>query len=78
MFIALLILTGLIALYQIRGAILMSALTDKIATLTADVATLQTDVSTALDNAATPADLEALDAAHTNLQAVIASLTPAP
>lgn len=74
--IALLIAAAIVALLQLRGLILMSALSDKIAAVTADVATLAGDVDTALGNAATPADLEALDQAHTDLQAVIARLQP--
>lgn len=70
-----LLLAALMALTY-RGVFLLSDLSNKIALLTSDVTDLQTDVATALGNAATPADLEALDAAHTNLQAVIASLTP--
>lgn len=74
----LLLLIGLVAILFLtfQGVILLSQLTDKIATLTSDVATLSADVDTALGNAATPADLEALDQAHTDLQAVIARLTP--
>lgn len=74
--IALLIAAGVVILFQIRGVILMSTLSDKIAAVTADIATLATDVDTALGNAASPADLEALDQAHTDLQAVIARLQP--
>ena len=66
----------IIILLTFRSLVLMSALSDKIAAVTQDVATLSADVATALGNAATPADLQALDQAHTDLQAVIASLTP--
>lgn len=73
------LLSGLIAvliLAVLRTLIAMSQLSDKITALTADVATLGADVETALGNAATPADLQALDQAHTDLQAVIARLQP--
>lgn len=54
----------------------MSALSDKIAAAQASLTTLTGDVATAVDNAATPADLQALDQLKTDLDALIASLTP--
>lgn len=69
-------LLALVVFLQLRNFVLMSALSDKIAALQSTVATLSTDVETALGNAATPADLEALDQVNTDLQAVIARLTP--
>lgn len=74
--IALLIAAALIILLQVRGILAMSTLSDKIAAAQASLTTLTGDVATAVDNAATPADLQALDQLKTDLDALIASLTP--